>query len=111
VKSCLVAFDTRRFLDRPEEASRGTVNIDPDTHRRARGGSPFTLPAGSAKIYVTVWPVVDLGWDRRIGPPFRIGPYSALATGRPGGPGPENRSGQRQWPARIRTWLEHLLNS
>jgi hypothetical protein len=108
VRRCLVAFDTRRFLDRPEEATRGTVNLDPDTHRRSKGGSAFTVPAGSAKLYVTVWPVVDLGWDQRIGPPFRIGPYS---PGSPGGPIAQVRTGQRQLPAGIRNWLERLLNS
>ena len=81
VKTCLVASDTRKFLDRPEDANRGTVNLDPDTHRRSKGGTTFTMPPGCRKLYVTVWPVVDLGWDRRIGPPFQVGPYNSNANG------------------------------
>ncbi len=80
VRTCLVATDTARFLERPEDARRGTLNLDPDTHRRAKGGTAFVLPPGCRKLYVTVWPVVDLGWDRRVGPPFRIGPYVAAGA-------------------------------
>ena len=101
VKTCLVASDTRRFLERPEDANRGTVNLDPDTHRRSKGGATFGLPPGCRKLYITVWPVVDLGWERRIGPPFRVGPYNSAANGKTASPG---KSG------RIRTLLERLLN-
>ena len=90
VKTCLVASDAMRFLDRPEEARKGTLNLDPDTHRRGKGGTAIALPHGCRKLFVTVWPVVDLGWDRRIGPPFRIGPYVIDAA-----------SPQRRQPGRI----------
>ncbi len=111
VQRCLVATDTRRFLERPEDATRGTVNLDPDMHRRAKGGSAFALPPGTAKLYVTVWPVVDLGWDRRIGPPFRIGPYNAAKAGESGRPGPQKGAGEQRLRAGLRTFLERLLNS
>ena len=99
VRTCLVATDTLRFLEGPEDARKGTLNLDPDTHRRAQGGTAFALPPGCRKLFVTVWPVVDLGWDRRIGPPFRIGPYVAAAAG----PG---RSASRSYHAGPRPWSQ-----
>ena len=111
VRICLVATDTVRFLDRPEEARQGTFNLDPETHRRARGGTTCSVPMGCRKLFVTVWPVVDLGWDRRIGPPSahralyrrlgRTGP-----RGRPAGC-PETSS---VVPSAFRGWFENLLN-
>jgi hypothetical protein len=110
VRTCLVATDTLRFLERPEEARQGTFNLDPETHRRGRGGTTCAVPIGCRKLFVTVWPVVDLGWDRRVGPPLRLGPYIVALAGqarvaaRPSDPGP------RPWSHRVRGWFEHLLN-
>ncbi len=47
VRTCLVATDTMRFLDRPEDARKGTLNLDPDTHRRAKGGPPSRCRPGA----------------------------------------------------------------
>ncbi len=110
VRACLATSDIRRFLERPEDASQGTVSLDPELHRRGRGGTVFVLPPGCRKLYVTVWPVVDLGWDRRVGPPLAIGPYvAAAAIGRAPVAAQTNPTPHR-WPARVRTWFEHLLN-
>ena len=79
VRTCLVAADPTRFLDRPEDARHGTQRLDPDSYRRTRGGTSLALPPGVRRLYVTVWPVVDLGWDRRTGPPLKLGPFDTQA--------------------------------
>jgi hypothetical protein len=110
VRTCLVATDTTRFLEHPDEARHGTFNVDPDTHRRTKGGMIFSLPPGCRKLFISVWPVADLGWDRRIGPPLRIGPYVSAMAGQPRVADRSHKTGPRPWPARFRTWFEHLLN-
>ena len=88
VSNCMVATDPLRFLERPEEARNGTQKLNPDIHRLG-GGASFSVPQGYRKVYVTVWPVVELGWVRLIGPPLHIGPYApeveGLETSRPEG--------------------------
>jgi hypothetical protein len=110
VRSCLAASDVKRFLARPEDSTQGAINLDPDMHRRNRGGTIFVLPPNCGKLYVTVWPVVDLGWDRRIGPPLAIGPYNATAAGRLPAAALSIQNGRLRWPDRLRTWFEQLLN-
>ena len=99
-----------RFLDRPEEAVR-----EPSTSTRTptarKGGTAFALPPGCRKLYVTVWPVVDFGWDRRVGPPFR---HRALCRRRgrssPIGRSPDGSIEATTVVQRLRTWFEQLLN-
>src|SRR6185295_10071288 len=113
VRTCLVAADPFTFLERPENARQGTLNIDRETHSRARGGAYVSLNPGCRKLYVTVWPVVDLGWVRKTGPPLKVGPYLLKA-------GPylmteplshPNILKTRSWTRRLQRWIEKLLNS
>ena len=112
VRTCLVAADSSRFLDRPEEAKHGTQRLDPDTYRRTKGGTSLSIPQGTRKLYVTVWPVVDLGWDRRTGPPLKLGPYIAGASrpGRASSAYSAGRSPSRPWPKRVADWMLDFLN-
>jgi hypothetical protein len=80
VKACWswgghVAVDGRRFLNRPDEAdpySRLTCRAE--NHQREGGGVTLVPPAGAAQAYVTIWPVVELGWTTVFGPPLTVGP-------------------------------------
>ncbi|HKM52540.1 MAG TPA: hypothetical protein VJY33_03960 [Isosphaeraceae bacterium] len=109
VSNCMVATDPLRFLERPEEARNGTQKLNPDIHRLG-GGASFSVPQGYRKMYVTVWPVVELGWVQLIGPPLHVGPYIAksrgLARGQPAG-----GDGRRPWSERFQRWLVAILNS
>src|SRR5262249_7134756 len=97
VRTCLVASDPSSFLDRPEEARLGPETLTPDPHRLA-GGACWSVPEQWRKIYVTIWPVVALGWERLTGPPLRVGPHKA-------GPGPRDR---RTGLRRIGSWFEGI---
>jgi hypothetical protein len=110
VRTCLVASDPIRFFERPEEAHHGTQVLTPETQRLA-GGASLSMPRGSRKMYVTVWPVVDLGWARLVGPALRLGPHLAAVAA---ASGPSRRNGDlapRLWSGRLRNWLERILNS
>jgi hypothetical protein len=102
VRTCLVASDPAKFLDRPEDARRGTQRLNPDMYR-LEGGARLSVPEEWRRIYVTVWPVVDLGWARMTGPPLRIGPHKAI------------QDDPRSWFQRIGSWprglWERILNS
>jgi hypothetical protein len=74
VRACIVATDPKRFFARPEDAKGQTENLDPKNHLLVNGGALVLAPQGCRQLFVTVWPVVDLGWTRRIGPPLCVGP-------------------------------------
>jgi hypothetical protein len=112
VRHCLVAADPARFFERPEEAKGRTLNLDPDAHRRAQGGAAVLSPPDCRRLYVTIWPVVDLGWGRRTGPPLRIGPNvdgppPVKSTTGDAVPDPRKTSVR----TRFRKWLVHLINN
>jgi hypothetical protein len=72
---CLVGVDGRKFLNNPDEAdpySRLTCRAE--NHQREGGGITLVPPAGAAQAYVTIWPVVELGWTTVHGPPLTVGP-------------------------------------
>lgn len=107
VRTCLVASDPIRFLDRPESAPQGTQILTPDTHRLS-GGAALALPRGGRKLFVTVWPVVDLGWRRLIGPSLQVGPYLAAVAAATNDRRP---SDARTADGAIRKLLDRFLNS
>jgi hypothetical protein len=75
ITHCLVVVDGRRFLDRPEDAdpySRLTCRAE--NHQREGGGITVVPPPGATHAYVTIWPVVELGWTTVQGPPLTVGP-------------------------------------
>ncbi|MBY0456859.1 MAG: hypothetical protein K2V38_05950, partial [Gemmataceae bacterium] len=84
---CVVAVDGRRFLTDPADADPySRLKCLPDTHQREGGGVTLVPPADATSAYVTIWPVVELGWKAIAGPPLNIGPVpvgagSASATG------------------------------
>ncbi|MDY3554876.1 hypothetical protein R5W24_004006 [Gemmata sp. JC717] len=75
IAHCVVAVDARRFLTDPAEADPySRLNCLAENHQREGGGVTLVPPAGAAHAYVTVWPVVELGWKTVYGPPLNIGP-------------------------------------
>ena len=75
ISYCVVVVDGRRFLSTPEEADQfSRLTCKPENHQREGGGITVVPPAGAAQAYVTIWPVVELGWTTVHGPPLTVGP-------------------------------------
>jgi hypothetical protein len=75
ISYCVVVVDSRRFLSTPEEADQfSRLECKPENHQREGGGITVVPPAGAAQAYVTIWPVVELGWTKVHGPPLTVGP-------------------------------------
>lgn len=72
---CAVGVDGRKFLANPEDADPySRMKCKPEDHQREGGGITVVPPPGSATAYVTIWPVVELGWTTVHGPPLTVGP-------------------------------------
>jgi hypothetical protein len=72
---CVVGVDGRRFLTEPTEADPySRLKCMAENHQREGGGVTVVPPAGAAQAYVTIWPVVELGWTNVHGPPLTVGP-------------------------------------
>lgn len=83
INFCLLAVDDGRFLDVPAEATQGIQRIDSSNHRMAMacGGLALPPPFGRRKkLFVTIWPVMDLGQLELIGPPLHVGPIRFRAS-------------------------------
>jgi hypothetical protein len=77
---CFVAVHPERFLQDLAEAGDEAGAFAPSDYRRA-DGFPVLLPTGSReRVFVTVWPVIDLGWLVVPGAPLHLGPVTAPAT-------------------------------
>ena len=75
ITHCVVVVDGRRFLDRPEDADPySRLTCKAENHQREGGGITVVPPAGASQAYVTIWPVVELGWTTVSGPPLTVGP-------------------------------------
>ncbi|AMV22874.1 hypothetical protein VT84_00580 [Gemmata sp. SH-PL17] len=75
ISHCIVAVDGRRFLADPSEADPySRINCLPENHQREGGGITLVPPNGAPQAYVTIWPVVELGWKTIYGVPLTIGP-------------------------------------
>lgn len=86
VSYCLVAIDPDRHLDTPEQANPDDlVRCLPADHVREGGGKRLAVPRDANQAYVTVWPVVELGWTVVYGLPLRLGPVAVpvVATTNP----------------------------
>jgi hypothetical protein len=78
---CEVGVDGRRFLNEPSEADPySRLKCVPENHQREGGGITVVPPAGAAQAYVTIWPVVELGWTTVHGPPLTVGPVPVGAA-------------------------------
>jgi hypothetical protein len=71
VSACYVAAHPERFLRRRDEAPEETTRVLFENYRRAGG---FVLTESGERLYVTVWPVLSLGWLEVLGEPLRLGP-------------------------------------
>jgi hypothetical protein len=86
VTHCLIATHPERFLEAPEQMDGEASRIDAAELRRANG-FPVVLSA-RGRVFVTVWPVIHVGWTDLIGPPLHIGPLAPGARATPSRPGP-----------------------
>ena len=81
ISHCIVAVDGRRFLADPSEADPySRINCLPENHQREGGGITLVPPNGAPQAYVTIWPVVELGWKTIYGAPLTIGPVPVGST-------------------------------
>jgi hypothetical protein len=80
VTHCLVAIEAGRFLQTPDEAEVRPSRIDATNYRRANG-FPVPLFEERPRVFVTVWPVIDLGWLRLVGRPLHLGPFAPGPVG------------------------------
>jgi hypothetical protein len=72
---CVVGVDGRKFLTNPDEADPySRLTCKAENHQREGGGITVVPPPGAAQAYVTIWPVVELGWTTVHGPPLTVGP-------------------------------------
>lgn len=79
---CVVGQDRRRPPARPEDVDRTATGVcHPSDYRRGNGGFQVPLLAGAGPLYVSVWPVVDLGWAEVTGPPLHVGPVPPTGAG------------------------------
>jgi hypothetical protein len=80
---CHYAESYTRFLHVPEdgdpERGEGCAVIDEDLCQR--NGFRLPLPMNGAPIWVTIWPVISLGWKDVAGKPLHIGPIAAARRG------------------------------
>lgn len=83
VNYCRMAADPGRFLPLPADAKQGAVTVTVEEHRRCGGGMPLLLLGSRGRLYVTIWPALDLGWAELLGRPLEIGP---IHLGSPHGP-------------------------
>ena len=75
ISYCAVGVDGRKFLANPDDADPySRMKCKPEDHQREGGGITVVPPPGSATAYVTIWPVVELGWTTVHGPPLTVGP-------------------------------------
>jgi hypothetical protein len=75
ISHCLVAVDKNRHLANPTEVDQyNLLRCRIEDHTREGGGKRVIPPPGSSQLYVTVWPVVELGWTTVYGPPLHLGP-------------------------------------
>jgi len=75
ISHCVVVVDGRRFLGNPDEADPySRLTCKAENHQREGGGITVVPPAGASQAYVTIWPVVELGWTTVHGPPLTVGP-------------------------------------
>ncbi len=95
VTHCLVVTHPDRFLQAPDEVGGDAGRIDATEFRRAMGGFRIGLPpAGRGRVFVTIWPVIDVGWTDLVGQPLHVGPIAAGVRPGPVRPGPA-ASGRR----------------
>jgi hypothetical protein len=74
ISYCAVGIDGRKFLAKPDDADPySRMQVRPEDHQREGGGHTFS-PLGLSTVYVTIWPVVELGWTTVHGPPLTVGP-------------------------------------
>lgn len=82
ISYCVVGVDARRFLNEPTEADPySRLKCMAENHQREGGGITVVPPAGAAQAYVTIWPVVELGWTTVFGPPLAVGPVPVPVNG------------------------------
>ncbi|MBM3981536.1 MAG: protein kinase family protein [Planctomycetes bacterium] len=81
ISYCVVGVDARRFLADPSEADPySRLKCLSENYQREGGGITVVPPAGAQQAYVTIWPVVELGWTTVLGPALTVGPVPLAAN-------------------------------
>ena len=106
---CIVAAEGTRHLATPDQARNHTLRVSLADHRRAGGGAIVHFPPDEYRLYVTVWPVIELAvGDDRVeltGPPL-----SAAIVLRDDGPTQfdDDDESDPSWFGRFRNWLSRF---
>src|SRR5262249_2737108 len=86
---CWYAVTADRWLETPDAGDRQRGEfcriLDMefyDRHCRQSGGVAIVPPPGARGGFVTIWPVIALGWRDVIGDPLHVGPLPARARNR-----------------------------
>lgn len=79
ISCCKVAVSGECFFKTEEEAGGQTMRWDVEAHRRVGGGMVAPPLPGKSRLFVTVWPLIDLGWTELAGPPLHLGPFRTNA--------------------------------
>lgn len=80
VSHCRLASRGDGFARRPLD--RETKKVRLEQLRHTRGGAVARFGHEWEKLYVTVWPMIDLTWQEIAGEPLEIGPIDLSATSR-----------------------------
>lgn len=75
ISGCQVAISGETFFRNLADAAGQTMRWDAEAHRRVGGGLAAPPLPGKTRLFVTVWPVIDLGWTELVGPPLHLGPF------------------------------------
>jgi hypothetical protein len=78
---CHVAHDSKGHLRKSSDADPKALRECRPKGRNRAGSFSFVPPTECPRVFVTIWPIVELGWATVTGPPMHIGPL-ALDGGR-----------------------------
>ena len=79
VSHCVLAVDRARHLSQPAEAEQfSLLKCQLRDHTAQGGGKKVGPPLGADRAFITVWAVVDLGWEKVYGPPLHLGPATGF---------------------------------
>jgi hypothetical protein len=87
VTFCWVSIDPNTFYEKPED-DPNRLEWDAESYRAA--GSAVPIPSFGLRqlAWVTVWPVLELGWKKLVGRPLKLGPVKMRRK-----PGGDSRGG------------------
>ncbi len=80
---CCYAVTAERWLESPGDGDphrgEGCLSVEIEAYQRLcrlAGGVAIALPAGADEAFITIWPVLPLGWRDIVGNPLHVGPVA-----------------------------------